>query len=150
VARPADIPYALAISPLIARKTEQTNRTGADRVRIAPMRKAPSNSRAIARALRRLHKTDRLDEVGDALATLVVTSALLVDEAMSPTSDMAGYARARVLATHGQLLGQLNEQLAPTLGGQSAMDQFLASLAEPSYGSFGDTRYWSAPPDDGM
>jgi hypothetical protein len=35
------------------------------------------------------------------LAVLLRTSAELVDQAVAPESDVAGYARARIISTHG-------------------------------------------------
>jgi hypothetical protein len=97
------------------------------------------NTTALRSALRKLRKQDRLDEVGQALGVLLVTSAKLVDEATGPYSDVAGYARARIVQTHGGLLKQMDEHLAPTVG-SSAADDFLRSLMVPTLSSW--------PPDD--
>jgi hypothetical protein len=74
--------------------------------------RAGPNTRAAARALRLLARQDRLDEVAELLGVLLRTSAALVDEATGPSSDMAGYARARVIQAHGQLVQVLHHMVS--------------------------------------
>jgi hypothetical protein len=95
------------------------------------MRKPPSNTRAIGRALRSLREDGRLDDLDEALAVLAVCSAVLVDEALGPRSDMAGYARAKVLQVHAGLLRQLRERL-PEPAENDAFAAFLESLSHPT------------------
>jgi hypothetical protein len=95
------------------------------------MRKPPSNTRAIGRALRSLREDGRLDELDEALGVLAVCSAVLVDEALGPHSDMAGYARAKVLQVHAGLLRQLRERV-PEPAQTDAFSAFLESLSHPT------------------
>jgi hypothetical protein len=104
-----------------------------DGVRFTMTRAAMPNTTVLRRSLRKLRSEDRLDEIADILATLLETSAKLVDEATGPSSDVAGYARARILQAHGQLLGQLRELVAPG-DGRSPVDEFLRSLTVPGFG----------------
>jgi hypothetical protein len=101
-------------------------------------RSAMPNTTVLRRSLRKLRREDRLDEIGSILATLLETSAKLVDEATGPASDVAGYARARILQAHGQLLGQFQELVAPG-DGRSPVDEFLRSLLVPNPGTADDS-----------
>jgi hypothetical protein len=104
-----------------------------DGVRFTVTRSTTPNTTVLRRSLRKLRREDRLDELGDILATLLETSTKLVDAATGQSSDVAGYARARILQAHGKLLGQFQELLAPVA--QSAIDEFLRSLTVPILGT---------------
>jgi hypothetical protein len=97
-------------------------------VGLTVIRSTPSNLRAAARALSKLRKQDRLDELGEALGVLLRTSAALVDDATGPGSDMAGYARAQVIRVHAGIL----ELLARLVGIEPESDLFASFLAQLS------------------
>ena len=77
-----------------------------------PARRA-SNAAILDRTLRRLRRDGRLDKLGEALATAAATSAGLVDAACAADSDVAAYARARVLSVYVGVLVQLAGRVGP-------------------------------------
>jgi hypothetical protein len=92
--------------------------------------RVPSNLRAAGQALARLSKQDRLEEFGELLGVLLRSSARLVDQAIGPESDCAGYARARIIATHAALIAQFAELVGGAAAGD-AFEAFMAQLALP-------------------
>ena len=95
-----------------------------------------SNVRAVRRMARLLHRAERTDEVADALLTLLATSAELADLVSSddPANDTPIYARAKVLAGHATMLGQLAGLVGPVVA-DDVFERFVAELSTPSAGA---------------
>ena len=72
-----------------------------------------SNAAILDGTLRRLRRDGRLDELGEVFATVAATSAGLVDAVCAADSDVAVYARARVLQAHTAVLVQLADRVGP-------------------------------------
>jgi hypothetical protein len=70
-----------------------------------------------------------LDELGEALAVLLVTVAELVDQVVADDSDVAAYARARVMQVHAGVIGQLRE--AALVAADSAWEDLLTAASAP-------------------
>lgn len=104
-------------------------------------RVAGSNLRAARKLLRRLHVDERLDEVADALSTLLLTSAQLADDCTATDSDVPVYARTKALALHGVLLGQLRA-MVPTVADEDVFGQFVAEMMKPSFPEDRPTPSW--------
>jgi hypothetical protein len=101
---------------------------------------AGANLRAATRAVSRLRREARLDEVGELLAVLLRTSAALVDASTAPESDCAAYARAHVIRAHAGIVEQLARVIHPP--NSDALGSFVASLTKLTGGSLD-----SPPPD---
>lgn len=72
-----------------------------------PRRSATSNTRAATRAVAGLRRREALDEIGELLASLLLTTAELVDKSAQPDSDVAAYARAGVARAHLLVIAEL-------------------------------------------
>jgi hypothetical protein len=90
---------------------------------------------------RLLQRAERTDEVADALLVLLVASAELADLVSSddPANDTPVYARAKVLAGHASMLGQLAALVGPVVS-EDSFERFMADLATPTPGS--GTQAW--------
>jgi hypothetical protein len=133
----------VAISLRFSTETGGTNRICADSGKNAAdasdslmTRPAGPNLRAARKMTRLLRKQDRLEEVSEALLVLLRSSAELADLVSSPgpLNDTPVYARAKVLAGHAAMLGQL-AALVGVVQEDSGLDRFLAGLSEPGPGS---------------
>jgi hypothetical protein len=94
-------------------------------------RRAKTNAEALDRALRRLRRAGRLDEMSEVVATLAGTSARLVDLVTSddPINDTPIYARAAVVRAHAGVLVELRT-LAPAVKPPNPFDAIEKALAE--------------------
>jgi hypothetical protein len=72
-----------------------------------------SNRASLDRMLRRLRADDRIDELREVFATAARTCAAEVDAACAPDSDVASYARGRIIGPYLRALEALSEHVRP-------------------------------------
>jgi hypothetical protein len=92
-------------------------------------RPAGSNLRVASRVVRSLRRRESLDEGGELVASLLLTTASLLDEVTAAGSDVPVYARSQAARAHSMVIEQLLDVV--NVGAGDSFEDFMEMLKTP-------------------